>query len=532
MRNDEILNQASPLVDHDPFESDRALVEGLRREGGESFAESVRAFATLCGDGAVLRLGELANRHVPELHTHDRFGHRLDKVDFHPAWHALMQQSIEAGVHSLPWEDPVPGAHVARTAMMMLRHQVDEGSSCPLTMTFAVVPSLRLQPDLAEIWEPRVLSRVYDPSFQPAENKSGALFGMAMTERQGGSDVRANTTRATRQGDHYRLDGHKWFCSAPMCDAFLVLAQTGEGLGCFLLPRWLPDGTRNAIRIVRLKEKLGNRSNASSEIELEGASAWLVGEEGRGVATIIEMVRHTRLDCASGSAATLRRALAEALHHASERHAFGKPLIEQPLMQSVLADLALESEAATALALRLARSFDRSEESAFSRIATAIGKYWITRRAIVGVAEALEVMGGNGYVESGPMARLYRDVPLNSIWEGSGNIQCLDVLRAAAKQPETLQALFDEIELAQGDSKELDRHVEALRNEKALDDEARARGHVERLALALQGSLLLRHSPFGGAFVDARLGPARSLTLGALPGSVDRGVILARARVQ
>ncbi|MGH9846697.1 MAG: acyl-CoA dehydrogenase family protein, partial [Blastocatellia bacterium] len=428
-------------------------------------------------------------------------------------------------------------------ALMMLRNQVDEGTSCPQTMTFAAIPSLRLQPELAAEWEPLALSNEYDPRFIPATEKRGALIGMAMTERQGGSDVRANTTRARPvgkrgPGEVYEITGHKWFCSAPMCDAFLVLAQAEGGLSCFLLPRWKPDGARNAFHIQRLKDKLGNRSNASSEVEFHGAWARLIGEEGRGVANIMEMVRHTRLDCVIGSASTMRRAVAEATHHATYRHAFGDLLINQPLMKNVLADLCVESEAATALAMRLARSFDEAArdeaQRRFSRIATAIGKYWVTKRAVAVVAEALESLGGNGYVEEAPLARLYRDAPLNSIWEGSGNVQCLDVLRAMQKEPETVEALFQELKAARGIDARYDQHLVLIEREMSDTSqiETRARRIVEALGLALQTAILLEHGhrAVAEAFCSSRLAGERYLALGTLPAGTDFDSIIERSR--
>lgn len=540
---DEVLNQPPPLENYNLFEFDTPLREALRREGGGWIEDRAREYGSLLGRAETLKLGELANRHPPVLRTHDRSGHRIDEVEFHPAWHELMRIGVEYGTHSLPWASDRSGAHVARAALLMLRHQVDEGPSCPITMTFAAIPTLRMQPELAAEWELRALANEYDPRFIPAARKRGVLFGMAMTERQGGSDVRANTTRARPLGSggpgaDYELTGHKWFCSAPMCDAFLVLAQAGGGLSCFLLPRWKPDGTRNAFHLLRLKDKLGNRSNASGEVELRGALARLVGEEGRGVATIIEMVRHTRLDCALGSAGTMRRAVAEALHHASHRYAFGRRLVEQPLMKNVLADLCLESEAATAMALRLARAFDASrvsdEQRKLARIATAVGKYWITRRAIAAVAEALECTGGNGYVEESPMPRLYRDVPVNSIWEGSGNVQCLDVLRAMQKDHGTAEVLLHEIRSARGADRRFDAFVKRL--EGMLGDvregETRARQVVERLALAFQGSLLVQHAPHGvaDAFCASRLATDRGLGFGTLPAGTDFDTLIDRAR--
>jgi putative acyl-CoA dehydrogenase len=541
----EVLNQPPVLENYNLFTGDTPLREAIAREGASWVAEQAHEFGDLLGRAETLRLGELANRYPPVLRTHDRFGHRIDEVEFHPAYHELMQLGISWQNHSLPWTSERDSAHVARAALTMLRHQVDEGHGCPLSMTYSVVPSLRLQPELAAEWEPRLFSTEYDPRCLPAEQKRGVLFGMAMTERQGGSDVRANTTRAKAiskrgPGEAYELTGHKWFCSAPMCDAFLVLAQTDAGLSCFLLPRWRPDGTRNAFYIQRLKDKLGNKSNASSEVEFHGAYARLIGEEGRGVANIIEMVRHTRLDCAIGSASTMRRAVAEATHHTNHRYAFGARLIEQPLMQNVLADLCLESEAATALALRLARSFDEAERDEsqrhFSRIATAIGKFWITKRAVAVVAEALECLGGNGYVEEAPLARLYRDAPLNSIWEGSGNVQCLDVLRAMRKEPETVEVLFAELRQARGMDGNYDTFVQRIEREFAdtSNIEWRARRLVEDLGLALQAAILLQHgnAAVTEAFCASRLAGEQRLVLGTLPAGTDVATIIARARPQ
>ncbi len=537
---DVVLNQPPPLENYNLYADDTPLREAVQREGGGWIEARACDFGALLGRAETLRLGQLANEYTPVLHSYDRFGRRIDEVEYHPAYHEQMRMGVEWELHSMPWTSGQPGAHVARAALNMLRHQIDEGPSCPLTMTFAVIPALRLQPDVAAEWEPRALSTVYDERFIPASQKRGVLFGMSMTERQGGSDVQSNTTRAEPTGapGEYRLTGHKWFCSAPMCDAFLVLAQAPRGLSCFLLPRWTPDGERNAFHILRLKEKVGNRSNASSEIEFRGAWARMVGEEGRGVATIIEMVRHTRLDCALGSAATLRRAVAEATHHAAYRYAFSHRLIDQPLMQNVLADLCLESEAATALAIRLARGFDEAatseSESLFTRIVTAVAKYWITKRAVAGVAEALECLGGNGFVEESPLARLYRDVPVNAIWEGSGNVQCLDVLRAARKEPGTVEALLTEVRLATGANADFDHLVTRLERDLMTTDdvEVRARRVVEEMALALQASLLLRHAPtiVSDAFCAARLRDDARLMFGAIPAGIDFATIIERAR--
>jgi putative acyl-CoA dehydrogenase len=538
----EVFNQPPALEDYNLFEFDTPLREAVAREGAAWIAEQAQEFGALLGRAETLKLGELANRYMPVLRTHDRFGHRIDEVEFHPAYHELMRLGIAWQSHSLPWTSDKSGAHVARAALTFLRHQVDEGHGCPLSMSYSVVPSLRLQPEIAAEWEPRLFSTEYDARCIPAEQKRGVLFGMAMTERQGGSDVRANTTRAKAigkrgPGEAYELTGHKWFCSAPMCDAFLVLAQTEARLSCFLLPRWKPDGTRNAFHIQRLKDKLGNKSNASSEVEFHGAYARLIGEEGRGVANIIEMVRHTRLDCAIGSAATMRRAVAEALHHTSHRYAFGARLIEQPLMQNVLADLCLESEAATALAMRLARSFDESErdemQRLFSRIATAIGKFWITKRGIAVVAEAMECLGGGGYVEEAPLARLYRDIPVNSIWEGSGNVQCLDVLRAMRKEPDTVEALLAELGQARGMEGNYDAFVQRIERELAdtTNIELRARRIVENLGLALQAAILLQHGhpAVTAAFCASRLSGAQRLVFGTLPVGMDYAAIIERS---
>lgn len=538
----DVLNQPPALEDYNLFEFDTPLREALTREGASWVAEQAHEFGALLGRAETLKLGELANRYTPVLRTHDRFGHRIDEVEFHQAYHELMRLGIAWQSHSLPWTSGQNGTHVARAALTFLRHQVDEGHGCPLSMSYSVVPSLRIQPELAAEWEPRLFSTEYDSRCLPAEQKRGVLFGMAMTERQGGSDVRSNTTRAKAinkrgPGEAYEITGHKWFCSAPMCDAFLILAQAEGGLSCFLLPRWRPDSTRNAFHLQRLKDKLGNKSNASSEVEFHGAYARLIGEEGRGVANIIEMVRHTRLDCAIGSASTMRRAVAEALHHTRHRYAFGARLLEQPLMQNVLADLCLESEAATALAFRLARSFDESErdemQRLFSRIATAIGKFWITKRGIAVVAEALECLGGGGYVEEAPLARLYRDIPLNSIWEGSGNVQCLDVLRAMRKEPDTVEALFAELRQARGMEARYDAFVQRIERELADTNfiEARARRIVEALGLALQASLLLQHGhpAVAEAFCASRLAGEQRLVLGTLSVGAALAVIIERA---
>jgi putative acyl-CoA dehydrogenase len=538
----EVVNQSPPLVEYDLFASDRALVEAVRREGAGWAEADLAAFGRRLGSQEVLDWGAQANRYPPVLQAFDRFGHRRDEVEFHPAWHALLGLAVGQGLHSGPWRTPRPGGHVARAAGFFLLNQVEAGVCCPISMTYAALPALRHTPALAAEWEPRICTARYDPGLRPPGEKAGVLVGMAMTEKQGGSDVRTNTTRAVPAdgggpGALYRLTGHKWFCSAPMCDAFLVLAQAPEGLSCFLLPRVLPDGSRNPFRLQRLKDKLGNRANASSEVEFDEAWAHLVGEAGRGVPTILEMASYTRLDCVLGSAALIRQAVAQAAHHAAHRAAFGRRLIEQPLMRNVLADLAVESEAATALALRLVRAWDRLDdpaEAAFRRIATPAAKYWVCKRTPPAVAEALEVLGGNGFVEESLLPRLYREAPVNSIWEGSGNVMCLDVLRAMARQPETVAAVRAELGAAAGADRRLDGFVGALEGElgRAEDAEPRARRLVERLVLALQGSLLVRFAPpaVADAFCASRLAGDHGGAFGTLPSGLDVGAVVERAR--
>jgi putative acyl-CoA dehydrogenase len=527
------VNQPPPLEGYDLFAENRPLAEGVRREGAGWAEERLSEWGRALG-GEPLALGVQANEHPPSLRTHDRFGERIDEVEFHPAWHALLRLGVGAGVHALPWREPGRGAHVARAALFVTLAQVEAGVGCPLSMTHAAVAALGAEPELLAEWRPRLASLVYDPGLRPAAEKPGALCGMAMTERQGGSDVRANTTEARPLGDdEATLHGHKWFCSAPMSDAFLVLAQAPGGLTCYLLPRVLPDGARNELRIERLKDKLGNRSNASAEIRLDGAWARRVGEEGRGVPTIIEMVNLTRFDCVLGSAGLMRRAVAEATHHAAHRSAFGRLLADQPLMQNVLADLCLDSEAATVLALRLARALDEDDRG-FGRLATAVAKYWVCKSTPAHVGEALECLGGNGYVEESGLPRLYREAPLNSIWEGAGNVNSLDVLRAAGRSPESLEAVLDEVELARGADARLDAAVSELRAE--LADEAaletRARRIAERLALLLQSSLLLRHGDPAVAelFCATRLGGEGGRAYGTLPPGRDLAAIVDRHR--
>ena len=533
----DVTNQPPPLTPYDASE-DAALLEGLRREGAGWAEEDVRRLGRAAGSEEAQEWGEQANRHEPELRTHDRYGNRIDEVEFHPSWHRLMGVAVAEGLAGAPWADDRPGAHVARTARGLVWGHTDAGHGCPTSMTYAAVPALRATPELASVYEPLLTSRVYDPTLRVPTEKRGLLAGMGMTEKQGGSDVRTNTTVATPTAEPgvYTLRGHKWFTSAPMCDVFLVLAQAPDGLSCFLVPRVLPDGSRNTFRIQRLKDKLGNRSNASSEPEFDGTVAWLVGPEGRGVKTIIEMVNCTRLDCVMMSATLMRKTLVEAGHHVRHRSAFGARLLEQPLMRNVLADLALESEAATTLTLRLAGAADRAvrgdgAESAFRRIATAVGKYWVTKRGPAFTAEALECLGGNGYVEDSGMPRHYREAPLLSIWEGSGNVNALDVLRALTRDPGTAEALFSELTLAQGADARLDAAVTRLRNDLGRATETGARRLVEQMALTLQASLLVRHAPaaVADAFCASRLGGDWGHAFGTLPDSADLDTILARA---
>ncbi|WP_432072600.1 acyl-CoA dehydrogenase family protein [Streptomyces wuyuanensis] len=536
-RTHEVTNQPPPLVGHDVAD-DPVLIEGLRREGGGWYEDDLHRLGRLAGSEQVLRWAEEANRHEPELRTHDRYGNRIDEVDFHPSYHSLMDVAIGEGLGGAPWADDRPGAHVARAAGFMVWSSAEQGHGCPVSMTYAVVPALRSAPELSAVYEPLLTSRVYDPGLRAPGSKRGLLAGMGMTEKQGGTDVRANTTVATAQPDgSWRLRGHKWFTSAPMNDLFLVLAQAPGGLSCFLVPRVLPDGARNTFRIQRLKDKLGNRSNASSEPEFDDTVAWLVGREGQGVRTIIDMVTMTRLDCILGSASGIRAALAQAAHHVRHRAVFGTKLIDQPLMRNVIADLGLESEAATTLALRVAGAADRAQrgdaqERAFLRLATAAGKYWVCKRQPAAVAEALECLGGNGYDEASGMPRLYREAPLNGIWEGSGNVNALDVLRALAREPESLEAFRAEIEEAAGADARLDEAWRTLRGELVLtaDAELRARRLVERLALVLQASLLVRHAPpaVADAFCASRLAGDSGFAFGTLPPAADLSAILTR----
>jgi putative acyl-CoA dehydrogenase len=555
----EVFNQAAPFGDVNLFRCDPALREAVAREGAGWAAGMLDTLGARLGSSEVLELARVANEFTPRLLNFDRNGKRIDEIEFHPAWHQLMTLLIENGAHSLAWESGHAGAQVARAAAYLMFGQVENGSQCPVTMTYASVPALRQNASIAARWLPKILSREYDPRSLPVEQKRGALVGMGMTEKQGGTDVRANTTRAapldpaqakSRFGEEgegaFVIVGHKWFFSAPQCDAHLVLAQTGAegsadgappGLSCFFVPRYLPDGSRNAIRVQRLKNKLGNRSNASSEVEFHDAIGWMIGKAGRGIPTILEMGSHTRLDCVIGTAGIMRAALCQALHHARGRSAFGRVLAEQPLMQNVLADLALESEAATAFALRLARCYDRQDEPAevlLGRILTPAGKYWLCKRGPGFGAEAMEVMGGNGYVEDGPLARLYREFPVNSIWEGSGNVMCLDLLRAFGKTPDARAALAQELGLAAGRDARYDAWCAALLDSldsPAAASEFGARRLAEQLVVGVQAGLLLRHAPaqVADAFVASRIAREVGGAYGRLPDGVDAAAILARA---
>lgn len=536
----EVTNQPPPFEDINLFTSDIALKEAVIRSGAGEHCDRLSAFGARCGSAEVAELAMQANKNTPQLKSFDRYGRRIDEVEFHPAYHALMKLGLEGGVASAAWSGAAAG-HVLHAALEFLMAQAEPGVCCPMTMTYASVAALRHQPEVAAEWTSRILAARYDSSSQPAAQKTGVTIGMAMTEKQGGSDVRTNTTYASPNelpgpGRGYTLNGHKWFCSAPMCDAFLTLAYTDKGLSCFLVPRWGPDGERNAIEIMRLKDKMGDRANASSEIEYHGAYAVMIGEEGRGVRTIIEMVQHTRLDCILAPAAYMRQALANALWHTAHRTAFQKKLIDQPLMRQVLADLALESEAATALAFRVAESFDTAEKGqaagAFSRIVTPIAKYWINKRVVNFVYEAMEVHGGAGFVEESVMPRLFRQSPLNSIWEGSGNVICLDVLRAMQREPDTVPAFVNELEAARGICAPLTQFIDKVKDRLVQPaGESAARHLVEMMALALQAGLLARHGPpaVADAFCATRLAPHAGLAYGATDARFDCGTILDRA---
>ena len=540
MPTHEVTNQVPPLVGHD-ITTHPALLEGLHREGAGWAEDEVKAMGALGNSAPWQDAGRLANEHPPVLRTHDRYGNRIDEVEYLPQYHDLMRTAVEHGLHGAPWADDRSGAHVARAAKMIAWGVADAGHLCPISMTYAVVPALRATTELASRYEPLLTNREYDPGLRPPLAKRGLIAGMSMTEKQGGSDVRANTTRAVPNGDgSYRLTGHKWFTSAPMSDLFLTLAQAPGGLSCFLVPRVLPDGTRNPFVLQRLKDKLGNKSNASAEVEYDGALGWLVGDEGRGVATIIEMVNMTRLDCALMAAGGMRVGTAQAIHHATHRRAFGKPLVEQPAMVNVLADLALDSEAATTVVMRIAGAVDRATrgdeaERRFRRVALAVTKYWLCKRLAPHTVEALECLGGNGYIEESGMPRLYREAPLVSIWEGSGNVAALDTLRAMAREPEAVEAFFAELELAAGTDPRYDDALAMVRKQFGdVDDlQFRARRIVEQLAMLLQGSLLLRvgDPAVADAFVASRLARDWGVAYGTLPAGVDTAAVLDRARV-
>jgi putative acyl-CoA dehydrogenase len=552
----EVRNQVPELVGHNPAD-DQALLEGLHREGAGWAEGSVRALGEAVGDARVQHWARQANDNPPVLHTHDRYGHRLDEVEFHPAWHNLMRLSVGAGLTGEPWRtdqldgavaqpvaQPVarPGAHVARAAKHYLVTQVEAGHTCPVDMTYSVVPVLRKAPDLAELYEPLLGSTQYDPDHAPALSKKGILAGMSLTEKQGGSDLREVSSHALPSGDgNYLLTGHKWFTSAPMNDIFLVLAQSPDGPTCFLMPRILPDGSRNNVRLIRLKNKLGNRSNASAELEYDQAVVRPIGEPGHGIGAMMEMVAVTRLILINSSAASMRAGLTQAIHHASHRSAFGRSLIEQPLMRNVLADLAVESEAALALSLRMAAAEDRAQagdqrEAALRRIGVAVGKYWVCKRAPMHAAEALECLGGNGYVEDSGLPRLYREAPLNSVWEGSGNVAALDVLRVLQREPEAVEVLLAEVDAAHGADHQLDNFVKRLRADLAdgTELESRARHLAENLALALQGALLVRHShpSVADAFCASRLDHRHGHSLGTLPTGLALSAVVERARIK
>jgi putative acyl-CoA dehydrogenase len=539
MPTHEVTNQVPPLVGHDTAQ-DAALLAAVEREGAGWALDDIHALGRLAGTKEAQDWGRIAEKHPPVLTTHDRYGNRIDEVDYIPAYHSLMDTAVSHGLHAAPWADERPGAHVARAAKFLVWN-VDAGHGCPISMTYAVVPALRANPELAATYEPLLTSTTYDPGLRVATTKAGVIAGMSMTEKQGGSDVRTNTTQAVPQADgSYRLTGHKWFTSAPMCDVFLALAQAPGGLSCFLVPRVLPDGSRNAMHLMRLKDKLGNKSNASSEIEYDGAVAWLVGDEGRGVRTIVEMVNMTRLDCTLGTAVGMRTATVIAAHHARHRSAFGRHLVDQPLMRNVLADLVVESEAATTVAMRLAGATDRAargdlEEASFRRMGLAVSKYWVCKRGPAHAGEAMECLGGNGYVEESGMPRIYRELPLLSIWEGSGNVAALDALRAMAREPESVEQFFTEVELAAGADHRLDDAIALVKKELSDMDEVelRARRLVEQLALVLQGSLLVQHSPtaVADAFCATRLARDWGGAFGTMPKGLDLDPIIERAFV-
>ncbi len=543
LRTHTVTNQPPPLENYNPYNRDKALSEGLAREASKSIQQRAEKLGASVGSETIIRLGELANKHPPELRNFDAYGHRIDEVIYHPAYHELMSLAFDQQIHTLPWTGRSGHGHVAHAALIFLLTQVESGVCCPVAMAYAAVPSLNHNADIAKLWLPRLFSREYDARSIPASEKSGCTIGMAMTEKQGGSDVRTNKTRAVAlqsntQNGEFHLTGHKWFCSAPMSDVFLTLAQTDNGISCFLVPRWLPDETRNPFYIQRLKDKLGNRSNASAEIEFDNTWGQLVGEEGDGVRNIIDMVHHTRLDAAASGAGLMRAATAQAIHHAAYRSAFSKRLIEQPCMANVLADLALESEAATVLFLRVARSFDeaKKDKSAqlFGRLSTAIAKYWINKRAPYHIYEALECHGGAGFVEESIMPRLYREAPLNSIWEGSGNVICLDILHTLQQYPDTTEVFLDEIQRAQGLDRRLDLSIQSVRQRLTSRsfEEPQARRLVEDMAVCLQGCLLVQHAPdyVAEAFCASRVCRDWGYAFGTLGSGLALNDIIERAK--
>ena len=529
----DVANQPPPLEPYNLFASDTVLRAAVKREGAGWAERELDTLGAALGRSDTIAAGFAANRNLPVLKSFDRFGHRLDEIEFHPAWHEMLVIACEAGLHSSPWAKPQTGAHVARAAGTYMLGQIEAGVYCPLAMTYGAVPTLRHAPTVAAQWLLKIFARSYDPRFVPIGEKTGALIGMGLTENQGGSDLRTNTTRAEPAGDGFRLTGHKWFLSAPTCDAFLVLAQSPKGLSCFFMPRWTPEGTRNALRINRLKDKLGNKSNASSEVEFDGAYAELVGEEGRGIPIMIEMAGYTRLDCCVGSSSLMRQAVAQAVHHARHRTAFQKKLVDQPLMTNVLADLALECEAATVLSLWLARAYDEGDEAAVAirRVVTPAGKFWICKRAPFVTFEAMEVLGGSGYIEESIMPRLYREAPVNSIWEGSGNVMCLDVLRAIARTPNAADVLRKELNTGDARLKAFAQRLTERLSAPERNDEAQARALTRDLVLALQAALLIKHAPtaVAEAFCASRLAGEGAAVFGTLPRGCDTRAIVERA---
>lgn len=539
----QVKNQAKPLLNHNLYLGDPQLQHWLTAYGGGWGSKAVTRLGDTLGQEAWVERGFLANQFTPELHTHDAHGHRRDLVKYHPAYHELMGLAIKHNIHALPWQQTEPGAHMVRLAKNYCYNQNEAGSACPLTMTFACVPSLRQSAALRQAWLPKVLASQYDPSNRPMQDKAGLTIGMAMTEKQGGTDVRANTSQATpidsgEWGERYQLTGHKWFCSAPMSDGFLTLAQTDSGLGCFLLPRWRHDQRKNRVHIQRLKNKLGNRSNASSEIEFDQAEAWLIGEPGRGVATIIQMVALTRYDCMIGSTALMRQALAQVVNHISQRKVMGQLLIDQALMQNVVVDMALDWVGALALTARMAHALDHNDqetEQHIIRLLTAVGKFWICKQAMAVTAEAAECLGGAGYIEDHINARLFREAPVNSIWEGSGNVQCLDVIRALQKSPEVWPTITHLLQQANGKHAGYDQSLSQFLQETDISQlkPYGARHWVARLAVLVQAALLLQHghSEWAQAYCDARLLHPAFGPYGQLPRGIDTDDLIRKVLV-